>query len=302
MLFRLARVLEIISAIVCIHRLYDRKVKPGISTVSVVLGSALIFDMVNEFGFSSYFAAVVYGIIGIYCVYQFKDTVWGAVKSVFLMLFILTVLQFLFLVILSTLTKFSEETTGVVVNILVAASCAWVLPKRRVAILRKSINTHGKFLLPVIVFMLSIVLLLQFQWKILNVIYADFFVLSIPAGLLLLWMTAKWETSQQEKTMLENELRIARPMQESYEKLMKEIRLRQHEYKNHLTAILSTHYTCNSYEKLVRAQKKYCGMLVQENKYNSLLMLGDAVFTGFLYEKFRSIEADGICIEYDLNP
>ena len=52
MLFRLARVLEIISAIVCIHRLYDRKVKPGISTVSVVLGSALIFDMVNEFGFS----------------------------------------------------------------------------------------------------------------------------------------------------------------------------------------------------------------------------------------------------------
>ncbi len=300
MLLRLSRILEILSAVLCIHRLYDRKVKFDICTISLVLSAVAIFDMINEFGFSPFLAIAVYGMMGIYCVHHFKDTVLGAVKSMLLMLFILTALQFFYLLFFDSYTDMNEEKTGIIVNILVGISCFWVLPKCRVAMLRKSINTYGRFLLPVTGFLLSVLFLLQLQQKMLKEINVDFFIISIPAGLLLLWMVGKWEAAQQEKTVLEDELRIAQPMQKNYEKLMKEIRLRQHEFKNHLTAILSTHYTCNSYEKLVQEQKKYCGILVQENKYSNLLMVGDIVFTGFLYQKFQAIERDGIGFEYEI--
>ena len=78
-------------------------------------------------------------------------------------------------------------------------------------------------------------------------------------------------------------------MQQPYEELIKTIRLRQHEYKNHLAAILATHYTYKSYDKLVKAQAKYCDRLVQENKFTSLLILGDVVLVGFLHEDRKSV-------------
>ena len=89
-------------------------------------------------------------------------------------------------------------------------------------------------------------------------------------------------------------------MQDNYDRLLANVRLRQHEYKNHLAAIVSTHYTYKTYEKLVQAQDEYCNKMQQENRYNSLLFVGDKVLAGFLYGKFQEMESDGIIIEYQI--
>lgn len=74
--------------------------------------------------------------------------------------------------------------------------------------------------------------------------------------------------------------------------------MRQHEFKNHIAAIFSTHYTYKTYEKLVQAQEEYCKKILDENKYNSLLLLGDKILAGYLYGKFQEAEDDGIEIDY----
>ncbi len=88
---------------------------------------------------------------------------------------------------------------------------------------------------------------------------------------------------------------------EDYEELLAKVRLRQHEFKNHMAAVFSAHYTHKTYEKLVLAQEEYCNKLLDENKYNGLLFLGDKVLTGYLYGKFREIEADDIEIHYKVS-
>ena len=86
--------------------------------------------------------------------------------------------------------------------------------------------------------------------------------------------------------------------QKKYDKLLEQVRLREHEFNNHMTAILATHYTYRTYDKLVEAQSEYCKRMLSENKYNRLVLMQDKVFAAFLYEKLTELEAQGIEVEY----
>ena len=57
---------------------------------------------------------------------------------------------------------------------------------------------------------------------------------------------------------------------------------------------MALHYTKTNYDDLVCAQREYCDRIMEENKYNALLSLGNNVLIGFLYEKFVCIEKQGI--------
>lgn len=74
------------------------------------------------------------------------------------------------------------------------------------------------------------------------------------------------------------------------EELIREIRARQHEFDNHLNAILNMHLTVDNYEDLVRAQSDYIFGVV-DDKRNScipLLKISDKILAGFLYTKMVS--------------
>ena len=74
------------------------------------------------------------------------------------------------------------------------------------------------------------------------------------------------------------------------EELIREIRARQHEFDNHLNAILNMHLTVDNYDDLVRAQSDYIFGVV-DDKRNScipLLKISDKILAGFLYTKMVS--------------
>lgn len=50
----------------------------------------------------------------------------------------------------------------------------------------------------------------------------------------------------------------------------------------------------------MRAQEEYCNRIREENKYNHLLLIGNKLLVGFLYEKFQEIEEEGINLEYKI--
>ncbi|MGN0306008.1 MAG: sensor histidine kinase [Lachnospiraceae bacterium] len=107
----------------------------------------------------------------------------------------------------------------------------------------------------------------------------------------------KWAISQTKLSEKEQEIEQTQQGQEDFQELLMNIRLRQHEFKNHLLVILSTQYTYKTYEKLVRAQKEYLGRVKDDNKYYSLLLISNQQLAGFLYGKLQSIEEYGIAVE-----
>ena len=99
----------------------------------------------------------------------------------------------------------------------------------------------------------------------------------------------------------ETELKMQKVYADSFNGLINNIRLRQHEFDNHINAIYSQHYIYKTYEELVDAQRNYCQMILKENRFNKLLSSGNPIIVGFLYGKFIEIEKMGIEIEYKVN-
>ena len=76
------------------------------------------------------------------------------------------------------------------------------------------------------------------------------------------------------------------------EDFIKEIRAHQHEFDNHLNAILNMHLTIADYEELVKAQSDYMRALVtsRDNVNLGLLKISNKVLAGVLYSKLISIK------------
>lgn len=88
----------------------------------------------------------------------------------------------------------------------------------------------------------------------------------------------------------EKELKLYQLYIQPMEELVKEIRARQHEFDNHMNAILNMHLTVGDYDELVERQSAYIHEIRWDsaNKYLPLLRISDKVLAGFLYSKIVS--------------
>lgn len=84
----------------------------------------------------------------------------------------------------------------------------------------------------------------------------------------------------------------------SLKELIETLQEKQHDFHNHIQAIKSQHYAIHTYDELVKAQEKYCNVLMDDFKYYKLLNKDNPIVTGFLYGKFIEADRQGINVEY----
>jgi len=113
-------------------------------------------------------------------------------------------------------------------------------------------------------------------------------VLLCVLAVMLLTMILMRNVSKRQET----EIHLYKMYTKPLEDLIREIRARQHEFDNHLNAILNMHLTVDSYDELVRAQSDYIFSIVDDkrNSYIPLLKISDKVLAGFLYTKMVSVK------------
>lgn len=88
----------------------------------------------------------------------------------------------------------------------------------------------------------------------------------------------------------EQEIKLYKLYIKPMEELTKDIRARQHEFDNHMNAILSMHVTIDNYDELVKAQSAYAKNIYgDKSRCNpALLRISDKILAGFLYSKIIS--------------
>lgn len=300
MLIKIALVLEIISVLICIYCINGKKIKLDIEVRTLFLGLLVILDYYNSFQMSGPSQIIVYVLIYIFCKVKFKISYRKAVISIILFVIILSALEFICLLLTNILWPDQEGIRTVIGNILVLFICVFVLPKCKLDRLQDAIFRQWRYIKVLVVFMALVIATLLLQDSIFSGVYAEVFIFAIPAIIMLLVMLINWSNTQITVENMQKELVVNKSMQEKYDALLVKLRMRQHEFKNHIAAIFSAHYTYDTYEKLVKAQEEYCSKLQQENKYNNLLLIGNNIFAGFLYGKFQDAEDDGIEIEYSI--
>lgn len=112
--------------------------------------------------------------------------------------------------------------------------------------------------------------------------------------------TICWQIYKTRAKEKELEIQTYKLYESSYSNLISEIRLKQHEFNNHINAIYSQHLICKNYEELVERQRQYCENILYDNRYEKLLKAGNSMLIGFLYGKFLEAEQRNIIVEYEL--
>ena len=131
-------------------------------------------------------------------------------------------------------------------------------------------------------------------WLGLELLTSDQAVIGIViAGAVVLVMTIAarlYEIYQKQESEIQMYQMYTRPLEE----LIREIRARQHEFRNHLNAILNMHLTVDNYDELVRTQADYILSVADDkrNGYLPLLRISDKILAGFLYTKIVSATKD----------
>lgn len=139
-------------------------------------------------------------------------------------------------------------------------------------------------------FSLAIAVYLVIDLKVSRTLDLKMIIVFILFLIVIIWGTIDWKMSsdiikEQQKELIMYQLYI-QPLEE----LVKEIRARQHEFDNHLNAILNMHLTVDNYDELVKQQSEYIKEISRDgvNQYLPLLRISDKVLAGFLYSKIVS--------------
>ncbi|MDE5967017.1 MAG: GHKL domain-containing protein [Lachnospiraceae bacterium] len=113
----------------------------------------------------------------------------------------------------------------------------------------------------------------------------------------------QWKKERDAHLRTAQFIQLQRVCDDSFDKLITDVRSKQHEFNNQITSLLSLHYTCSSYETLVAEQEKYCKQFVKENQFNSLLHHdANPMLTGFLYYKLSAMAQDNIRVTQHILP
>ncbi|MGN0341483.1 MAG: sensor histidine kinase [Roseburia sp.] len=237
----------------------------------------------------------------IFCKIKFHESVLQTGINIVCIYVIVAICQFIAVLVICIFIPENEALRALCVNGAVLLFNFFVLPKLGLNTFRNSIKFKNVYTIIVLCIVGGFALSLFIQVRAFRGIRADMLVAVIPVMLMLLTVLAKWNDSKKTIERMEAEKESNIQMQQQYDELLEEVRIRQHEFKNQMAAVFSSHYTYKTYEQLVDAQKEYCEILTHENRYNNLLLIGNNILAGFLYEKFKQVEDNQICLDYKIN-
>lgn len=119
----------------------------------------------------------------------------------------------------------------------------------------------------------------------------------------LILVMALWLSSEMEKNQKQEELKVYEMYTKTFEDMITAIRIKQHEFNNHINALKCLQYTVKDSDELIRQQNQYCDEVLQDTRITQLLRLESSpVLSAFLYSKFILAESHNIEVAYEIEP
>lgn len=302
MITNICLLLEALSIVICLHHLYGEKFKLDIATVSLLTIYMIVMTGINFYSLPQMYTVIIYPIILIYCGIRFGFKLKAIIVNNILYMAIVSSIQLIALFLYYSVFKIQviDNMRLLTVNSLAFLVVLFILPRCNLS--KISIYLQDKERIYVVTLCVCIVVagycLIQYKkMDSVGLFQSILLFVSIIFICFLAFELGKYKIKSKE---IETELKLHKLYADSFQNLIENIRLKQHEFDNHIHTIYSMHYTYNNYEDLVSEQKDYCEEVMKENHYNKLLKAGNPLIAGFLYGKFIEIEKLGIEIVYNV--
>lgn len=300
--------LEALSVLICLHHLYGQKFKLDILTMATLSIDMIIMTTINYYELSRVYSLLIYPIIMFYCGIRFGFKWREIIINNILYLMIVGGIQLLIGIMYVWIFDWLSFDLLTFKNIELLMMNGGnltvvliVLPKLKIHRLSVYLQDKERILFISLGFCILLIITSIINYKIADGLKIYQFSILFVGLLLFCILAGQLGKYKIKSKQIETELKMHMLFADSFQALIDDIRLRQHEFDNHINAIFSLHYTCDSYEKLVKAQNEYSHELIKENRYNKLLKAGSPLLIGFLYGKFVEIERLGIKLSYQVS-
>lgn len=300
MIIKLYALLEVFSIILCLFYFYDKKFRLDIGTINFLFLDVIFMHTIHEGNMPMIYTMLFYGVLIVYTGLKFGFYPKPMIINILLSVLLVTCVQ-MGAVIIYTLCVGDKQAGGVeyfLLNLSVFLIVVLLLRKGNIRRISRFLLEKDLVVLFAVIYVSVTLLVYIVRYKLLTGMQIGKYILPVLSTFYVCLITAYLKKYKISSAQKEAELRIHNRYLQSYEKLIADIRLRQHDFDDHLNTILSQHYVCTTYEELVQSQRQYVGELREKNKFNKLLSNGNAAVIGFLYSKFTECQDKGIEISY----
>lgn len=303
MITNICLLLEALSIALCLHYLYDEKFKLDIKTLSYLSIYMIIMTTINYYSLPKTYTMIIYPVIFLYCGMRFGFEIRALIINNILYLAIVSAIQFMVLSAYCIIYKVNlvENTMLLVVNCVTFTIILFALPKCKLS--RISTYFQDKERIYVIALVISIAATgyCLVQYKKIDGVGIFQSILLFASVALIVFLVIQLGKNKVKSKEIETELKIQKLYADSFQGLIENIRMKQHEFDNHINTIYSQHFMYDTYEDLVNAQREYCQAIQEENHYNKLLNVGNPAILGFVYFKILELEKCDIEIGYKIS-
>lgn len=294
---------EILTLIVCLFWLCGEKVRVSYRMLGMIAVHIGLFTLCHYIGYGRLVSLLIILILMGYSMTEFRIRLSQALVKVAIVMLLCLTIQTIAAILFEAV---SQDITGTVwgnlyANLLMLLIVYFFYKKVSIQGIITYVKGESKaaaiLLTGIFCFAVFYILSAKSSMTISGIDYLLFFVMAI----VIIFLVGIWEKYRIQMKEKKIEIEMHEIYAESYRKLIDEIRVRQHEFDNHLQAIINQQFTCSTYEELMHAQSEYIQAITFDNRYNKLLRQGNAVYIGFLYGKLVSMEEQGIAVDYRIS-
>lgn len=302
MVRNLLPLLEILSILYGLAAAYGSKLKFNIYVVVFIVSELVLMVGINDYGFPKYLITISYALMLIYCLLNYERSAIKALINIGLTVVVLGIFQLLVYFVLASVTK-NNDIGGITWEFITMLICLviaiGIIPRLHISDLSEFLLKHKKLL--VVIGCFALLVFGNGVWKIKkyesiggkDVIYIIYFFF------LLVLLLVEWQKARHDAEKRKTQLEMNRLYYSAYEELIRSVREKQHDFKNHLNAIRGMLYTIDEHEELVKQEGEYIDSLLSINNNTSILtMIENPLIAGFVSEKIRYAKQKGIEVEY----
>lgn len=294
--------LEMFSIVFCLHYLYGRKFSLDMETVCLLAVDMLLMQVIETFGLPNTLSFCMYPVIAVYCKKKFDDGWKKIIINMGICIIMIGMIQMMITYVFCYWNKehFLSKSAYLTVTTLSLVVVIFLFPHIRLRKLSIFLLEKENLLFGALGYCATVMLIWMFSYKTHKLLDAHQVLILLMAIFLVFMLIRKASEYKIKSREMEAEIKMHDIYMGAYEGLVEQIRLRQHEFNNHISAIYSQHYTCSSYEELVNAQKSYCRQIEKENRFHKMLSMKEPILIGFLYSRFLELDRQGIEVTYRL--
>lgn len=294
--------LECISILLWLHISFRKRIKQSRGKLYFVIIYVAYYYILNQFKIGIIFDIIPIVLVFVWVKLQFHESYITSIVKYIMCLLGVGLIQAITFAVIGYLDeeiiKFEIGQiyiTASIISVIISMVIYFILKNKGFQILKLD-----EYSVAVLVFIAGIVLFIKYDYEKQGGIYSYVYMILFFLLMLFVIMMFKGLKVKHNLEQKQQELEARENYENAYEKLLMELRRKQHDYDNQIAALYSLQILEDNQDNLGSIQKEYAEELLTREKYDELIMKCDnPILTGYVYT--CCIEAAGLGIRIEPN-